>query len=392
MRRLFLLIAAPVSLAASAPVVPPGETLDRILDRAEKEQAQAEARAAQLESSAKSARGEAAQLRAKQASAAEGLAAAEARLTAADARLGLLSANIESRKGRLAKEQMPVSSLLGGLALMAGKPPLLAAADPRSGDELVKLRILLDSTVPVIRARTAALSQELRRGEQLEQAAREARGELARSREQLGERRQQFAELEQRALRLAAGAEGQALIAGDVALAAGEDIQALQTSQGSRAAANALAASLAALGPAPPRPAAGEGAKPQLPFAYRLPVEAPLVEGLGSVSAAGIRARGITMNTPRGVPVAAPASGVVQFVGPFRDHDGILIIDHGKGWMTLLLNVSSSLRKGDKVALGQDVGRTIGPLGVELSQNGHRYSPALIAGSSRSLSKGGKAG
>jgi hypothetical protein len=60
--------------------------------------------------------------------------------------------------------------------------------------------------------------------------------------------------------------------------------------------------------------------------------------------------------------------------------------------MTLLLNVASPLKPGDKVRLGDAVGRTLGALGVELSQNGRRFSPALIAGSSASLSKGRKGG
>ena len=88
----------------------------------------------------------------------------------------------------------------------------------------------------------------------------------------------------------------------------------------------------------------------------------------------------------------SPAAGTVRFSGPFRDYDGVLIIDHGGGWMSLIVNVGSTLRTGDKIALGQLVGRALGPLQVELSQNGRRISPALIAGSSQSLSKTPKGG
>jgi septal ring factor EnvC (AmiA/AmiB activator) len=82
----------------------------------------------------------------------------------------------------------------------------------------------------------------------------------------------------------------------------------------------------------------------------------------------------------------------VRYAGPFRDYDGILIIDHGGGWMSLIVNVGSTLRQGDRVAIGQIIGRALGPLQVELSQNGRRISPALIAGSSQSLSKAPKGG
>jgi septal ring factor EnvC (AmiA/AmiB activator) len=99
-----------------------------------------------------------------------------------------------------------------------------------------------------------------------------------------------------------------------------------------------------------------------------------------------VRSRGVTLATPRGVAVAAPADGTVLFSGPFRDYDGVLIIDHGGGWKSLLVDVGSPLKAGDKVRLGDPIGRALGPVEVELSQNGRRFSPALIAGSSASLS------
>ena len=94
--------------------------------------------------------------------------------------------------------------------------------------------------------------------------------------------------------------------------------------------------------------------------------------------------------TARGNPVTAPADGIVRFSGPFGDIDGILIIDHGGGWMTLIVNVGSALKPGDKVRLGDRVGQALGQTTVELSHSGRRFSPALIAGSSQTLSKGMK--
>jgi len=121
-----------------------------------------------------------------------------------------------------------------------------------------------------------------------------------------------------------------------------------------------------------------------------LPAEAQVTEGLAAVNDSGVRSRGLTLATSRGAPVTAPADGVVRFSGPFRDYDGILIIDHGGGWMSLIVNVSSPLHPGDAVHIGDPIGRALGPLQVELSQSGRRISPALIAGSSQTLSKGTK--
>jgi septal ring factor EnvC (AmiA/AmiB activator) len=331
-------------------------------------------------------------LRAEQAASAQNIEAAEARITAADMQLRLASAYVAVHRQLLAGEQRPVSSLLAGLAVMGRRPPLLVIADQGSTDELVKVRILLDSTLPVIRARTAKLSTQLSEGKRLEQAAASARAELIGSRQNLLERRQQFASLEQKALGFAARFGSRALSAGDVALAAGEQVESLQGSEASSRAAAAMAAELAATDAAPPRPARGEGSTLAAPFDYNLPVSAAVSEGLANVNGSGVQARGITLQTARGSPVTAPASGTVRFSGPFRDYDGVLIIDHGAGWMSLLVNVGSTLHPSDRVAIGQIVGRALGPLQVELSHNGRRISPALIAGSSQSLSKAPKGG
>jgi septal ring factor EnvC (AmiA/AmiB activator) len=275
---------------------------------------------------------------------------------------------------------------------MARRPPLLALADGGGTDELVKVRILLDWTLPVIRARTGRISAELEQGQRLQQKMLEARAEIVRSQNELMGKRRQFASLEQKALEQAVAAGGQALASGDVALAVGEETQRLQGAQAAGRSAAAMAAELASQGPAPARPSMGEGAAPRPPFAYALPAAAPVTDGLGAVNASGMRSRGLTLATARGAAVTAPANGVVRFSGPFRDYDGVLIIDHGRGWMSLIVSVSSPLRPGQRVHLGDPVGRALGPLLVELSQNGRRISPALIAGSSQTLSNNGKGG
>jgi septal ring factor EnvC (AmiA/AmiB activator) len=393
MRFACLLIACPALAAgASAPVASPADPLTIELSRARAEQAAAEAEAARLERAAGNARDEAARLRAEQAAAAQQIAASEARITAADTRVRLIASYLEARRARLQTEQQPVAALLAGLAVMADRPPLLAVADQGGTDELVKVRVLLDSTLPVIRRRTAALSAQMRQGERLVKAAEQARAELDRSRQDLLTKRRSFAALEKRALEAAASAGSQALGVGDVALSAGEDVERAQAALASGRAAASLTAALANEPPAPARPTAAEFAALRPGLRYELPATATVIDGLGSVDENGIRSRGLTMATARGTAVTAPAAGVVRFAGPFRDYDGVMIIDHGGGWTSVLINVSSQLRPGTRLRLGQQIGRAIGPLFVELSKNGTHRSPALIAGSSPTLSKGSKGG
>ena len=377
-------------LAASAPAQPQAEPLDNRLRQARAEQAAAEAEAAKLQQTAARAKGEAERLHAGEAAAAQEIEAAEARITAADMQYRLASAYVAAHRQRLAEEQQPMASLLAGLATMARRPPLLALSGAGDTDELVKVRILVESTLPVIRRRTAAVASELLRGEQLQQAALSARMEMVRSRQELGARRQQFAAREQRSMRQALAVGGQALSASDVAIAAGENIEDLRREQSNSRSSYALAEQLADEDAAPARPFASQQPQPRLAFRYELPAEAGVTEGLAAVNDSGVRSRGLTLSTSRGSPVSAPADGTVRFSGPFRDYDGVLIIDHGGGWMSLIVNVSSPLHPGDKVRMGDQIGRALGPLQVELSHNGRRISPALIAGSSQTLSKGMK--
>lgn len=388
MRRALLpfLIAAPLAAAASAPLQPQSETVDTELRRARAEAAAADAQVRNLQMAAANARDTAARLRARQLAAAEAIGAAEARITAADAEARLISARQALLEARLQREQQPLSSLLAGLVMMARRPPVLALADNGSTDELVRVRVLLNATLPVIRARTAGLSRQLSDGAKLREAAVAARARLQSSRMELDQRRQDFAALEQRALEAAAAGSGQALTAGDTALAATESVESLSSAAQQSRAAAAVAAALASSPVPPVGPTSAAAARP--PIAYILPANAPVTVGLGAVSSSGVRSKGLVLKTARGAAVRAPADGVLRFAGPFRDFDGVIIIDHGGGWTSLLVNAGTERRVGDRVRLGEPLGRALGPLEVELSRDGRHWSPALIAGSSATLSNG----
>lgn len=378
--------------ASSAPVQPRATPLDSALAQAIGEQRAASKTAERLRIAADKARGTAQHLAAQQAAAGEALVAAEAGITAAEARLKLAAASVVTHRAQLAREQRPAAALLAGLALMARQPPLLALADHGSAAELVKVRVLIDSTVPAIRARTARLAAALAEGRDLERRAATARAFLSQSRRELLVRRNEFVRLERQALGQAAAAGSQSISAGDTVLVAGEDIARLRSEQAGSGAALALAAALAAEESAPARPALGEEPAARPPFAYTLPADAGVTAGLGAVNASGVRSRGVTLATRRGAAIVAPAAGTVRFAGPFREYDGVLIIDHGGGWLTLIVNAVSSVARGSRVVAGQPLGRALGAIQVELSQSGQSRSPALIAGSSARMSKGGKGG
>jgi septal ring factor EnvC (AmiA/AmiB activator) len=378
MRRLALLALGPFLLSAADPVA---------VARAEAAAAQREVR--RLEKLAASARSEAERLVAELAVATEAIVEAEAALVAAEARLHALARKAEIRERRLAEGQRPAALLLAGLAEMGRRPPILSLADGASPREFVIMRALLDSGLPVIRKRTAALREQVEQGGQLSAAAAGARQELARRRRQLGERQTRFAALEARANARSAELGGHALAASDVAIGRTVMAEELTTRSARQRNAVRLAAALAALPEAPARPTTGDGAPVRPVLDWQLPVTGPVSTGLFEVSQSGVRARGLTVDARRGAEVVAPAPGRIAFAGPFRRYAGVVIIDHGKGWMTLMTQVWSDLAPRARVARGERIGRTLGSPTIELSLHGKPQDAALIAGSSASLSNGG---
>jgi len=132
--------------------------------------------------------------------------------------------------------------------------------------------------------------------------------------------------------------------------------------------AAATRADLAALpGPLPRPPRPGGTAAPSeapsrdrdRPPPYRLPVLGGVVAGMGELSENGVRSRGLTLTTRPGAQVVAPTGGRVVFAGPFKRYGAIVIIDHGKGWTSLVTGLASvSVSVGDRLVQGSPIGRT----------------------------------
>jgi septal ring factor EnvC (AmiA/AmiB activator) len=380
------------ALLLGAPASGVDDLLPPTVKRAEADYAAAKSRADKYQAVADRAAGSLERLRAEQRAAASELETAEARITLADVRLRQAEAAARKQRAALAKVQRPAASLLAGLALMSERPPLLALMDAGSVDALVRTRVLMDSILPAIRARSGALADRLANAAQAVARARSARSELEASRAALTSKRMAYAAIEQRLLAQAAHSGSAAVAAANRMLASRETSEQLSSDYRGSDAIRRQANELASTSGIPPRPGSSDGPLFRAPFVYRLPASAPLTQGLGEIDRSGVRARGITLGTARGSLLEAPAAGTVRFAGPVLGFDGVLILDHGGGWMTMLVNLSPQLRRGQRVAAGDPIGRALGPISVELYRNGKEQSPALIAGSSPPLSNAKEGG
>lgn len=312
------------------------------------------------------------------------VAAAEANLAAARARGSYVAAMMARQQARLAAAEAPVSRLLGALVSLGRRPAVALVAQPGSIDDLIHVRAVLSSALPVVRARTVGLRGTLSTTRVLAAEARAAADTLRHGRVMLEGERTRLALLEARHRAQAAALGRRAIGESDQALALGERARDLVDQLNEDGAATATAAGLAALPGPTMRPlAAGASLSQPIAGAYRLPVAGRLVTGMGEVSSAGVRARGLTLAVRPGATVVAPAAGTIRFARVFRDYGTIVIIDHGSGWSTLLTGLAAAaVRPGETVAAGTLLGRAADSdearVTVELRRRGRPVDAAAL--------------
>jgi septal ring factor EnvC (AmiA/AmiB activator) len=351
---------------------------------AEQQARQAIARSQQLDREAARATGEAARARAEAESLAARIEAAEADITAAETRLRMIEALAAAQRARLAERQQPVVRLTAALQTMARRPPALALIQPGSLEDVVHVRALLASTLPVIRARTVELRAEVEGGNRLRRDAAQAHRALVGSRQELQRRRLALARFETQQRQRSQSLAESAVFESDRALALGEEARELARRIGTSEYQERLGARLAELPGPVPRPNAAALAAGSRP-AYLLPVEGRLLVGVGEISDAGVHARGLTFATEPGAEIVAPADGRIIHAGRFRSYGEVLIIDHGRGWHSVITDLAStSVTLGQVVRRGALLGRagTDDPrVTVELRRAGRPIAIApLLAG------------
>lgn len=355
---------AVVALAASAQDGVPDP--NQRLSDAKAQSNAAAARAAALDRQAGVERDQARQARTQEAAVAARIQQAEADIAAGQARIAIIRRQIARQRARLDQRQGPVVRLVAALQSLARRPMLISVVQPGSVNDIVHVRAVLANTLPVIKARTADVRADLARTRALQAAAAFATRNLAASRQQLEAQRLALTRLEAEH-RLRSRALGRdALFESDRAIALGErarDIVDLMSQLGDQATVRESLATLP--GPLPRPPRSGEVAAPVDSVSwtggtppYRLPVVGTIVTGLGELSDAGVRSRGLTLACASEATIVAPAAGRIAYAGPFRGYGRIVIIDHGGGWTSLVSNLGSvETGVGETVRQGAPIGR-----------------------------------
>ena len=395
MRSALLLVAlAPFAVAL---VASQGQAQSELADQQRRlieARAQSDAaaqRAANLDAAANSERNEAAKAQVQEQALAAKAQQAQADIAAATARISLVDQLLVDQQSRLAAEQGPIARLVAALCSLALRPSSVAVMQPGSVADLVHVRAVLGSALPLVAARTADLRAQLERNRKLRTDASLAMQSLAESRRRLESNRIALARLEADHRLKFQSLSRSALAESDRAIGMGERARDLVDQMHLTGDATATGAALERLAGPLPRPSQpGDVPPTAVPWStasapYRLPVAGKLVTGFGEVSDSGVTSRGLTLTVESGAGVIAPAAGKVAFSGPFREYGIVVIIDHGGGWTSLLSGLGGlSVRPGQAILKGQVVGAA--PLGdnrtitVELRRRGRPVNPVPLTG------------
>jgi septal ring factor EnvC (AmiA/AmiB activator) len=340
----------------------------RALAKAQADGRAAAARAEKLEQRAREARAVADKSAQEAAAIAARIQQDEAGIAAAQARIAIVGKQRAALDARLAVRRGPLVRLTGALQKMAMRPLVLSVFKPGSLRETVYLRAVLETTIPEVRKRTAALRGEIARRDRIVAEAAQALAALKKSEAALSNRRRQLAAVESRQRLASRKASGDADREAERALALAEQARDLDALVGQLDAAGMLRRQLAALPGPVLRPGRGDAVKVAEPAArssdaanpqmrFQLPVVGRTVSGFGEAGVGGVRATGISLAPVDRAQVVAPAEGRVAFAGPYRGFDRIVIIEHPNGFTSVVTGLArADVAVGDELVAGAPIG------------------------------------
>ncbi len=301
---------------------------------------------------------------------------AERGAAAADDRLASLNATADDLSRSLERRRAMIADVLAALQRMGRDPPPAILVKPDDMSEAVRAATVLSAVIPEFQSETEAARRDIDALAKTKDSIVRERDELARRGAKLALDKMRLAALidaRQQSLASAQDALGsQEQRAADLAKQATslKDLLARLDSESAArkaAVAAAHAADVAVATEIEARAKAARGGdparlRPGIAFSdakgrVALPAAGMILKGFGSPDGLGGIERGVSLATPAGATVSAPADGAVLFCGPYRTYGQLLIIDAGAGYYVLLAGMDRiNVESGEFVLAGEPVG------------------------------------
>lgn len=296
-------------------------------------------------------------------------------------RLKVLEVKLADQKQKLATERENMAQFLGALERLSMMPPEALLASPTVPIDKVRSSMLLRSAVPALKLRSEKLSLELKylislkdeildnqkqsemkrarlkaREDEITQLVQERKKLKRKVSEDRNEYELQMAQLASRAQDLKdlmaqveaqrKATEARKRIQEKAARAAAEEAARQDALKRQELRAEQERAKRAAL------IAQGHGT-------WRMPVTGVIKTRFNQVDSYGGKVQGIILTPRSGAIIVAPASGTVKFAGTFRGYGRIVIIEHAKGYHSLIAGLGTiDVDVGHQVLAGEPVGAT----------------------------------
>ncbi|HYF23345.1 MAG TPA: peptidoglycan DD-metalloendopeptidase family protein [Caulobacteraceae bacterium] len=289
------------------------------------------------------------------------------------ARFEALNAQEAALTRRMAADRVRMTRLLGALQVYSRDPPPALLVSPERATDAVRAAILMRAVAPELERRAAALKREADGVSRVRRQAALAGAALFAAESEVEDRRAEIERLiaEKTALEVRLNA--------DAAQAQAEALALAEEASDLRGLVQGLAR----------RPGDPDLLDPDRTdlFGRRAkltaPVQGVVVRRFGERSAAGARSDGWTWRVPPGAQVLSPAEGRVEYAGPLKGWDQVLVIRLGGGAHLVLAGLETvATGAGRSVAGGEPVGRMPAPekgateLYLEIRRDGAPVDPA----------------
>ncbi len=301
---------------------------------------------------------------------------------------------------RLALSDKQLVQVVTGMQALALRPPELALFQQSGPLPMLRSRLLMQHSLPVIGGMNRQTRADLAELTQLRAATQQQIVQIKAAQAQLAERSEQMDRLYQQKSLLQAqykASQNQASKRVQTLASQASDLKDLlarlaaekkKREEEQMRATQSAVQYMAQARPSFRMPSTGTAmvAKPQQNAGFAraygqllYPIRGQVTERFGDTTQAGVHVRGMTVRGRAQAQVVAPFDGTVLFAGPFKNYGQLLILDNGDNYLTLLAGMAQiNTAVGQEVLAGEPIGmmkKSPADLYIEIRKDGQPVNP-----------------